>query len=209
MTSINMKTLFLSGLVMIGAASPVLAEPNYHDVVRDMEGQIVHTSNGECVRTKWLNDYDMCMPQRVAQQTQITKKTETHVNVRPTQEERTVYFEFDRSFLSASAQSHLNTLLSVLKTDETIKSANIVGYADRMGKTSYNERLSQRRAETVRDYLVTNGYTNARVTKTVWVGESKPSTHCPVEARNQLIACLQNDRRVEIKIDFAQEKPTL
>jgi len=51
------------------------------------------------------------------------------------------------------------------------------------------------------------GYTNARVTETRWVGEEEPSTNCEAaEKRTQLIACLQKDRRVEVDMVYLNEK---
>jgi OOP family OmpA-OmpF porin len=162
------------------------------------------------VRTKWLTDRDYCAPQRVTQQQRVVQKTVTppqqmRTVASFTREERTVYFQFDRSALLPEAKERLDTLSTSLKADKSVKEAKIVGFADRIGSEAYNERLSQKRAETVRDYLIANGYTNARVTETRWVGESQPSTECPAATRTKLIACLQNDRRVEVEIGYVQE----
>ena len=212
MTCRNAKILMLTaGAVFIGSCGMARAEADYRDVVRDSEGEIVHLENGTCVRTKWLTDRDLCAPQVVVAERQ-EKRAEQPV-VRPvaefSQEERTVYFSFDRFFLSSDARQRLDTLVSSLKSDRSVKSARIVGYADRIGSVSYNERLSQKRAETVRDYLIENDYTNASVTETRWVGKSQPSTNCAAgQGRTKLIACLQNDRRVEVEIEYIHEEPT-
>lgn len=201
MICLNVKTLLLAGLFLASSTGMVNAEANYHDVVRDTEGQTIHSTNGNCVRTKWITNQDCCcdgQPQYVAQQTRSA--------VELTQEERTVYFQFNRSVLSPGTKRRLDTLVNVLKSNQSVKEAKIVGYADRIGSVSYNDRLSQKRAETVRDYLIANGYTNARVTETRWVGESEPSTNCSAsEARPQLIECLQKDRRVEVEIEYLDE----
>ena len=107
--------------------------------------------------------------------------------------------------MTPEAKNRLNTLVNVLKSDQGIKEARIVGYADRIGSVAYNQQLSQKRAETVRDYLVLNGYTNARVTDTHWVGKSEPTTSCPAQARSSLIQCLHNDRKVAVEIEYNAE----
>jgi len=207
MTCFNAKTFLLTALILAGSAGMTGASADCRDVVRDTEGQIVHSSNGQCVRTQWTSDRDACAPQYVAQQTVTQQRQERHETRTAeglTQEDRTVYFAFNRSVLTPEAKERLDTLVDVLKSNDSIKQASIVGYADRIGSVSYNERLSQKRAETVRDYLVANGYTNARVTATRWVGKSEPSTSCSTrETRPQLIKCLHNDRKVEVEIEYS------
>lgn len=198
MTGLSAKLLVLTALLLVGSAGMTSAAADCRDVVRDTEGQIVHSTDGNCVRTTWMTDQDLCGP-RCAKQWHGTR-------VALTQEERTVYFAFNRATLSPEAKERLDTLAEVLKSDQSVKEAKVVGYADRIGSVSYNDRLSQKRAEAVRDYLITRGYTNARVTETRWVGKSKPSTNCPAtEKRPQLIECLQRDRRVEVEIEYLPE----
>jgi outer membrane protein OmpA-like peptidoglycan-associated protein len=204
MTYRNTKIFLLTALVLTGAAGLARAEANYHDVVRDSEDQIVYDSFGSCVRTKWMVDRDACAPQVMAQQ---TVKQQIRRTVALTQEDRTVYFAFDHASLSPEAKDRLNTLVNALKSNESVKEARVVGYADRIGSVAYNQRLSQKRAETVRDYLIANGYTDARVTETRWVGKSEPSTNCPAAAVSaQLIECLHNDRRVEVEIGYKDDR---
>jgi len=212
MSHLNTKTFILAGLIVISAAGIANAETDYRQVVRDTDGQIVRNTYENCVRTKELTDQGSCASQRVAQppvqhvaEQVVKQRQETHPAAALTQEERTVYFKFDRTALLPESKDHLNTLAKVLQSDQSVKEARIVGYADRIGSVSYNQRLSQKRAETVRDYLIANGYTNARVTETRWVGKSEPSTNCPAEKRAQLIDCLHNDRRVEVEIGYVHE----
>jgi len=161
-----------------------------HDVVRDSNGQIVHSTNGNCVRTQWLSDTDACpMGNEIVQA------------------EKIVFFEFNRSNLTPKAQSDLNALAQALKANQTVKEVKIVGYADRIGSSAYNEKLSQKRAETVRNYLLAKGYANARVVDVRWVGESKPSTNCPAKAsRAKQISCLKGDRRVEVEVEYLNKE---
>lgn len=200
------KEAVLSVLIFAGfmAMTAAHAEMNDRDAVRDVRGRIVRDTAGHCVRTKWISADGTCpsvMLQAVRQQ--VVRQARTAIM----QEDRTIYFQFDKADLSVAAKERLNTLAHTLKSARDIQEARIVGYADRMGSVSYNDRLSQKRAEAVRDYLIAQGYTSVRNTKTRWLGESAPVTGCsPVLPRTELIECLQHDRRVEVEIGYRREE---
>ena len=159
----NPRMLILSVLVLIVSHGAAFAQWDQRDVVRDTEGEIVHATNGTCVRTKWLTDKDACAPQPIVVQETRQQREETRRAAGLTQEEKTVYFEFDHADLTPAARTRLDTLADILKSDQTVKQAKIVGYADRIGTASYNKRLSEKRAKSVRAYLVERGYLNAQV----------------------------------------------
>jgi OmpA-OmpF porin, OOP family len=80
----------------------------------------------------------------------------------------------------------------------------VEGHTDRLGSSEYNQALSTRRAEAVKDYLVRiRGVAASKVTAT-GVGETKPlskTEDCKGNTPNpKLIACLQADRRVDIEV---------
>ena len=59
--------------------------------------------------------------------------------------DRTVYFGFNNDRPTDAEQEKLDSLASRLLSSNDVTSTKIVGYADRMGSTSYNEKLSRRR----------------------------------------------------------------
>jgi OOP family OmpA-OmpF porin len=123
-------------------------------------------------------------------------------------EDRTIYFEFNRSRLTEAERQKVNSLTNELKSMHDITGVSIVGYADRMGTASYNEHLSQQRAANVEAYMRQQGYLNTTIAKTQWLGESVPVTQCPANLKRlALINCLQNDRRVTIEVNY-QESPS-
>lgn len=76
----------------------------------------------------------------------------------------------------------------------------VTGHADRLGNADYNQQLSERRAETVRQLLVAEGV-DAGSIRAQGRGASQPVTQCDnAQPRDQLIACLRPDRRVEIEV---------
>jgi OOP family OmpA-OmpF porin len=81
-----------------------------------------------------------------------------------------------------------------------------VGYADRIGSVSYNDRLSQRRAQVIEKYLRNRGYLNTTVTQTQWLGKSASVTDCPEGlSRSALISCLHRDRRVTVEMQYKDD----
>lgn len=187
----------LGGLVLASlltfSAVPAQAHADEGLVVKDKRGNAVRLSNGHCVRTKFdgVNREDCNGRREIAI------------------EDRTVYFNFNDSSLTDEAKAKLDSLVEILKSDNEIKSVSIVGYADRIGSVAYNEKLSKKRAMTVKQYLATQGYLNAKITKTRWVGKSKPSVKCAGSKSGEVIACLAPDRKVEVEINYAGEKKAM
>jgi len=118
-------------------------------------------------------------------------------------EERTVYDEPGMATLSEEGKKRLNAMVVLLASESNISGVRIVGYADRLGNLSYNERLSQARAENVQHYLIARGLTKARLADIRWIGSQSPTTDCSDQLdRNDLVECLRQDRRVEIEVDY-------
>lgn len=118
-------------------------------------------------------------------------------------------FAFDKAELSAAGRQSLDGLVEGLMAhakhrDRTI---NVHGYTDRLGADAYNQRLSERRAQTVRDHLVGKGLPFDQVTAQGH-GEDDPvtGTSCQGDtATKGLIDCLQPDRRVVIDVEGQEE----
>lgn len=73
----------------------------------------------------------------------------------------------------------------------------ITGYTDRLGSAGYNEGLSMRRAEAVRNHLASLGIPMAAM-QAVGKGAADPVVQCNQGRRQELIDCLAPNRRVEI-----------
>ena len=114
-------------------------------------------------------------------------------------------FDFDRAVLKPKGKQSLDNLitrLSKVKYDVIVA----VGHTDRLGSADYNKKLSVKRAEAVKSYLVT---THGIDTSSVFVdgkGETSPVTGTTCKGKGkELISCLQPDRRVEIEIAGVRE----
>ena len=106
-------------------------------------------------------------------------------------------FDFDKAALT-SPQPKLDEIAYALRENPRIANVHITGYTDRLGATSYNQRLSQKRAESVKDYLVAKGVEGKRLIA-VGKGESDPIVNCRDTKRAELIKCLEPNRRVEVE----------
>ena len=89
-------------------------------------------------------------------------------------ESSTVLFEFDSADLTSEAKESLDEIAEVLEGQgDAVESITIRGYADAMGPDTYNEQLSQSRAESVRNYLRDQGV-NAGSWEVEGRGEESP-----------------------------------
>ena len=83
-----------------------------------------------------------------------------------------VHFDFDRFNLRPDALRILDDAVSKLMQNGNVR-VTIEGHTDNVGTSEYNLALGERRANSVRDYLVNRGITNTRL-RTVSYGEDRP-----------------------------------
>ena len=110
-------------------------------------------------------------------------------------------FDFDKADLRAEGKSKLDKLASDIKGIK-LEVIIAVGHADRFGSDAYNQKLSEKRAESVKAYLVSKGVEPNRV-YTEGKGEKQPVTkpdQCKGAKSKKTVDCLQPDRRVEIEV---------
>lgn len=115
-------------------------------------------------------------------------------------------FAFDSAVL-APEQRKLDELASALSANTQIDNIIITGHADRIGSASYNQKLSEQRANAVKEYLINHGIAASRLVAS-GKGESMPVVTCDNKKRADLIVCLEPNRRVEIEqVSFQRQVP--
>lgn len=101
-----------------------------------------------------------------------------------------VNFEFDSATLTSEAENILDDVAAKLSSNESVD-VRLEGYTDSVGSASYNKDLSQRRADSVKEYLVSKGV-NADSITTYGYGEQNPI------ATNETAEGRAENRRVEL-----------
>ncbi len=109
----------------------------------------------------------------------------------------TELFEFNRAELRGQ-QTKLDEIAAALNADATAQHVTITGYADRIGSSQYNLKLSEKRAIAAKDYLVSKGVDASRL-EAQGKGEADPVVTCNNKKRADLIKCLEPNRRIEIE----------
>lgn len=109
----------------------------------------------------------------------------------------TELFAFDSAQLRMP-QPKLDEVANALGTNREINNVIITGYTDRIGSSKYNQKLSERRALTVKNYLTSKGVEANRL-KAEGKGEANPVVVCTDKKLPALIKCLEPNRRVEIE----------
>jgi OOP family OmpA-OmpF porin len=108
-------------------------------------------------------------------------------------------FDTDKSDLRPEGMRELDDVAAKLKSFASVESISVVGHTDSVGTDAYNQGLSERRAASVKNYLVQKGVEGS-VISTSGMGESSPV------ATNKTREGRQQNRRVEISIKATQVK---
>ncbi len=105
----------------------------------------------------------------------------------------------DIASVSDKGRTQLDRLVRRLHRIRDVRVVHLVGYTDRIGGDAYNDALSRRRADAVREYLVAHGVP-AEVITTEGRGVADPQVTCPDLSGSRLHACLAPNRRVVVSI---------
>ena len=103
-----------------------------------------------------------------------------------------VFFAYDSYSLAASAQTTLNKQAKWLKANPSVAIA-VEGHADERGTREYNLALGDRRASSVKDYLMSQGISSNRIS-TISYGKERP-----VKSGSNDTAWAQNRRSVSVR----------
>ena len=194
------------------SASFAQAQATNSVYVIDGRGQVATNSTGLCWRTGFwtpaaaATDANGCKCDKDLIAKEICEpKGGAAAGTKPAGDKITVaadaLFDFNKSTLRPEGKA---------KIDEVVAKANslnlevviAVGHADRIGSAAYNKKLSEKRAASVKDYIVSKGIPANKV-YTEGKGSAQPVTkpdQCKGGKSAKVIACLQPDRRVDIEI---------
>ncbi|PKO84009.1 MAG: hypothetical protein CVU17_05335 [Betaproteobacteria bacterium HGW-Betaproteobacteria-11] len=204
--SILIATLLgLSASAMASAPTKGIDPASTVGYVIDQRGGVAKSGHGLCWRTGYWTPamaIEECDPD-------LVKKADTAASPlaapKPAGEKITLaadaLFDFDKAVLRPEGKAKLDKLGADIKGIK-LEVIIAVGHADRFGSDAYNQKLSERRAEAVKAYLVAKGIEPNRV-YAEGKGKKQPVTKpgdCKGPKSKKVIACLQPDRRVEIEV---------
>jgi len=224
------KSLVITGAAVLGLAAQTvsaqapppkgpLGGPSAY--VIDARGAIVKSPQGMCWRTQWWSpatagcecDKDIlpaarcappmapkpaAMPMKPKPAPAPMKAKACNFTARLTGD---ATFDFDRATLKPAARAQLDRdVMGRLGTCASISGVSVNGHTDRIGSATYNQKLSERRANVVRDYLVSKGMSRSAI-ETFGYGKTQPIKSCPDTTNfKALVACLAPNRRADVEV---------
>jgi len=106
-----------------------------------------------------------------------------------------IYYDYDDYRILPDAEKDLEILLGLMEKYEDMV-IELSSHTDARGDTNYNQKLSQRRANAAKEFLVQNGIVDKRI-KPVGYGESMILNHC----KNN-VECSDDDHRYNRRTEF-------
>lgn len=176
---LNKLALAVAAAVAIAAALPAqAADP----VVTDPYGKPVKDPYGKCVLSIGGVEHPECgAPQMVKSPISMSLSADAN-------------FDFNKAVLKPAGKASIDKLAADIKGKAKVNSIDLVGHTDSIGSDAYNQRLSERRADAVKTYLIEKGVNPALITAK-GMGERQPiASNKTAEGRAQ-------NRRVEITVD--------
>ena len=199
-------------LISLCVAATAFAQERVY--VIDQRGEVVINGYGQCWRTgSWTPaaaalDPAGCTCDKhelpVSVCSPLAPTAPARVAVKPVVEKVTVgadtLFDFDKAVVREDGKVKLDQVVAKAK-QINLEVVLAVGHTDWIGSKGYNQKLSERRAQAVKAYLVSKGIPADRIHAS-GMGELQPvTTNCRgVTPNRDLISCLQPDRRVEVEV---------
>lgn len=171
--------------------------------VGDSRAHIVTDGSGNCVRTSsWSDDkliegcgLVVAEPEPAAEPAPVPAPKPISETVSLS---ASALFDFDKDKIKEAAKPRLDEVANRVRSLGDVEAVTIVGHTDSVGSEAYNEQLSMRRANAVKNYLLDQGVDPSLVS-TSGMGESQPV------ADNSTDAGRAQNRRVEITIRGSEQ----
>lgn len=199
MKSLQLKaaTALFATAVLAGCAGSSGTTAPSQPYVTDGKDTVVRVNNreGDCIRTPtWTEETATkeCDPH-------LFPDPEPTVVAAPTYESMTLsasaLFDFDSAEVKEAGLTHLQELGDKIQAKgASVVDVDIIGHTDSTGPEDYNQQLSERRAQAMKDFLVSERNVDASIIDVSGMGESSPvADNATAEGRAQ-------NRRVEVRV---------
>ncbi len=193
-------------LAVSGATFAAQPDPYVHDV----SGDVVHNVTGLCWRTGFWTPalaealgVDGCGCKCDADILDAAACKAVEEPAAPQAAEKVTFsadmlFDFGSANLKPEGQAVLDDLVSRIAGVD-LEVIMTTGYTDRIGSDAYNLKLSQARADSVKDYLAAKGV-DASLVKAEGMGKADPVVECANTNRRDLVNCLAPNRRATVEV---------
>ncbi len=142
--------------------------------VVDTDGDGIPDEYDFCPQVNGLKEFGGCPKPEEKPVKTVTEIKEVVKEVPTLPTSQTIYFDYDSTKINNNAQVILDGLANALKNNNSYN-IQIDGNADSVGSDSYNKTLSSKRAESVKQYLVSKGLSTSAIS-TMGYGEDKPAS---------------------------------
>lgn len=214
----------LAAGITLALVRPLVAgAADVNGYAKSSDGSVVTSGSGDCVRTSYKDSteyLEKCGYERVIEKAAEVQSTSTGTDVTVVEaagvvkggeviavtdvavEQVTinnVEFAFNSAVLSPDYKAELDTASDFLKPHREllrsgVETLNVIGYTDSRGNDAYNQKLSERRAQAVADYLVQQDPSRAAFIQVIGRGEADPiASNATEEGRRQ-------NRRVVLRV---------
>jgi OOP family OmpA-OmpF porin len=206
MKSSLITKLFASAALLATATAYAGVTPD----LLDASGNPVRDASGNCVQTSGV-DHPDCMPKKVepAKPAPAPAPAAPVVAPKPAAPapvsvkqaitiQAEALFDFDKAVLKPDGKKSIDEAIGKMK-DIDVEVVIATGHTDSIGTDAYNQKLSERRANAVKEYMVSKGVPAAKIT-TLGKGETQPvATNKTAEGRAK-------NRRVDIEFKGVKNK---
>ncbi|MCK6407080.1 MAG: OmpA family protein [Rhodocyclaceae bacterium] len=148
-----------------------------------------------CACDKDLMPKEKCEPKAAAPAAPVAKKPITIAAKE--------LFDYDKAILKPEGKAAIDReVIAKLKDVGPIRQMVVTGHTDRLGSQQYNQKLSEKRAEVVKGYLISKGVAADKI-ETMGAGKTQPvpGVKCDDKLpKKKLIACLAPHRRFTIDV---------
>jgi OOP family OmpA-OmpF porin len=191
---LNKTCLGAAGISIVALAigSAAFAQQPEHDVISAGTGNAVKDPFGKCVHAVGgavlpeCNPIAVAAPEPVPAPIVVSLAADTN-------------FAFDKYDLKPAGEATLDRLVSDINQAARVDGIDIVGHTDNVGSEAYNQVLSERRAQSVANYLASRGVNPSLI-------NTKGESFRQPIASNDTPAGRAQNRRVDVTVD-AKEVP--
>lgn len=197
MTLKKVAGISVAALMAVMMATTAQAAEN-GKYVQDSSGKAVKNSAGECVKAQFGSMPEGCeaAPAPEPKPAPAPAPKPAPAPVQKMTLNADANFDFDKATLKPAGKANLDQFMAGL-SGARVSAITVVGHTDSVGSDAYNQKLSERRAASVADYLTSKGVPAAAI-KASGKGESQPI------ADNSTKAGRAQNRRVEVTATTAK-----